>query len=176
MKKNLSIFLFAAFCSITLFSCSKNNGSDGTVNIRLTDAPADLDSVFVDVREIKIKVGSDIADSLTDNGWQSLTTKAGIYNLLRFQKGVDTLIATGIAPTSYIKEIRLILGDRNSVVDTFHVSHPLTIPSGSESGLKIKINKKLNSSINNFLIDFDTDLSIKKESNGYKLRPVIRLK
>ncbi len=176
MKTILSIFLFASLCTITLFSCTKNDSADSTINVRLTDAPADLDSVFVDVKEIKIKVGDDIADSLNDNGWQSLTTKAGIYNLLRFQNGVDTLIATGIAPTSYIKEIRLILGDRNSVVDTFGISHPLTIPSGSESGLKIKINKKLNSSLNNFLIDFDTDLSIKKESNGYKLRPVIKLK
>ena len=55
-------------------------------------------------------------------------------------------------------------------------TYPLTIPSGASSGLKIKINKRLDASIENLLIDFDALLSVKEESDGYKLRPVIKLK
>lgn len=178
MKMKFFLPILTLFSLFLLYSCNKDvqDGNQAKMNIRLTDAPIDLDSVFVDIREVRVKIGNDIADSLTDSGWQTLTTNAGIYNLLRLQNGVDTLLATGLAPATYVKEIRLILGPNNRVVDTFGVSKPLTIPSGSESGLKIKINKKLNATLNTFLIDFDTDLSIKKESDGYKLRPVIKLK
>ncbi len=62
------------------------------------------------------------------------------------------------------------------MVDTFGVSKPLTIPSGSESGLKIKVNKELNATLNTLIIDFDAALSINKEADGYKLRPVLKVK
>ncbi len=179
MKKiSLPLLALFALVSAVIVSCEKNEneGSTTSLNVRLTDNPIDLDSVFVDVREVRVKVSDDGLDSTNDNGWMNLTTNAGIYNLLNLQNGVDTLLATGIVPTQTVKEIRLILGPNNTVVDTFGVTHPLTIPSGGESGLKIKINKKLNSTLQTLLIDFDAALSIKKENSGYKLRPVLKLK
>ncbi len=165
------------FFTFVILSCTKDdNAGNNAVNIRLTDAPTELDSVFVDIREVRVKAGNDINDTLNDNGWYTLNTSAGVYNLLSLQNGVDTLLASGTVPMGYVKEIRFILGSNNSVVDSFGVTYPLTIPSGSESGLKIKVNKKLNATLNTILIDFDTDLSIKKESTGYKLRPVLKLK
>ena len=53
---------------------------------------------------------------------------------------------------------------------------PLTIPSGSESGLKIKVSKKLNAALETIIVDFDAALSINLEAGGYKLRPVLRIK
>jgi len=38
------------------------------------------------------------------------------------------------------------------------------------------VNKKLQENLETILIDFDAALSIKEESNGFKLRPVIRMK
>jgi hypothetical protein len=177
MKKNITV-LAALLLSITIgfIACSKSDTGKTDLRVRLTDAPMDLDSIFVDIREVRVKMGDDPADSLNDNGWVTLATRAGIYNLLQLQNGVDTLLATGTVQTGYVKEIRFILGPNNRVVDTFKVSHPLVIPSGGESGLKIKINKRLNATLETLLIDFDTDLSIKKENSGYKLRPVIKLK
>ncbi len=68
-----------------------------------------------------------------------------------------------------------MLGSNNSVKEGGNI-YPLKIPSGSESGLKIKIGKKLRTGLESLLIDFDALLSIRKERDGYKLRPVIRLK
>jgi hypothetical protein len=92
------------------------------------------------------------------------------------QNGVDTLIGTGTFPEGTVKEIRLILGTENTImVDS--TSYPLTIPSGAESGLKIKINKKLDQETETLLVDFDAALSVKQEGTGnYKLRPVLKLK
>lgn len=179
MKKNNLLLLFIAFIGLVAFeACKKENQSGGTTNLRvnLTDAPLnELDSIYVDIREVRVKMGDDTSNT-NDNGWVTLATTAGIYDLLSYQNGIDTLIGTGNVPTGYVKEIRLILGNNNSVVDSFGTVYPLTIPSGSESGLKIKINKNLRPNLDSLLIDFDAALSIKKEASGYKLRPVIKLK
>ena len=76
------------------------------------------------------------------SAWISLNTNAKVYNLLSLQNGVQTVLATGDLPTGMVKKIRLILGSDNSIVVN-SVTFPLNIPSGSESGLKIDLNKKL---------------------------------
>lgn len=180
MKRNhLLLLLMAGLGWIGMEACSKNNepsSSNTNLRVNLTDAPLDeLDSIFIDIREVRVKMGNDTT-SVDDNGWVNLVTTAGVYDLLSYQNGIDTLIGSGNVPTGYLKEIRLILGNNNSVVDSFGTVYPLTIPSGSESGLKIKINKNLRPNVDSLLIDFDAALSIRKESSGYKLRPVIKLK
>lgn len=159
--------------SVGIYSCSKSSDEQATLQIRLTDNPTGLREVNVDIRQVRIKFSD---DSLGNDGWVDMATNARIYNLLGLQNGVDTLLATGNFPTDVVKEIRLVLGPNNTVKDSFNVVHPLVIPSGGESGLKIKVNKKLNANLQTLLIDFDAALSIKKENSGYKLRPVLKIK
>ena len=159
-----------AICSVlalALFACKKEKES--TVMLRMTDAPTALEEVNIDLKQVNIKFDNDTTS------WVAMETTPGIYNLLDLQNGVDTLIAQGTYPTDVVKEIRLVLGENNSVKEAGQ-TYPLTIPSGSESGLKIKINKRLDASVENLLIDFDALLSVQKETDGYKLRPVIKLK
>ena len=180
MKRN-HLLALAFLGSVAAFTaCTKDDNEtpgNTTLKVNLTDGPIDeLDSVYIDLREVRVKMGSDTLNN-ADSNWYNLATTAGVYDLLSYQNGIDTLIGTGSVPTGYVKEIRLILGNNNSVVDSFGVVHPLTIPSGSESGLKIKINKRLNASLDSLLLDFDAGLSVRKEgASGYKLRPVIKLK
>ncbi len=158
--------------TLLIISCKKDNNSDSgnaTLQVRLTDAPIAYDKVNVDIREVRVNFRDD------STGWVPLSTNSGVYNLLKFQNGVDTLLATGTVQTGIVKEIRLILGPNNTVVVN-GVTFPLTIPSGSESGLKIKASKKLNATLETLIIDFDAALSIKEEANGYKLRPVLKIK
>jgi hypothetical protein len=161
------------FISCAKDSSSENNKSTSTLHVRLTDAPTHFDEINVDIREVKVKFSD---DTTGNDGWVTLLTYPGIYDLLALQNGVDTLLATGAFPTQIIKEIRFILGPNNTIVDA-GVVYPLTIPSGSESGLKIKVNKKLQETLETIIIDFDAGLSVKKEGSGdYKLRPVLKIK
>ena len=175
MKTKILIFstiLFAA--SMVFISCSKDK-TEGTsrLNVRLTDAPTAYEEVNVDIREVRVKFSD---DTLSNSGWVTLTTYPGIYNLLAYQNGVDTLLGTGVFPLQVVKEIRFILGPNNTIKDA-GVVYPLTIPSGSESGLKLKINKALHATLETIIIDFDAALSVKKEGPGdYKLRPVLKIK
>lgn len=141
------------------------------LHVRLTDAPGDYDSVNIDLREIRIKSNSDASDE----GWQTLETNAGIYDLLSYQNGNDTLVAKGLIDLKNIQQIRLVLGDRNTIVAE-GVSYPLTIPSGAESGLKIMLNKVIAQPADTVILDFDALLSIKEENDSFKLRPVITVK
>lgn len=156
----------------TLIACSKNNNDGSTIlKVRLTDNPVNAEEVNVDIREVRVNFNSD-----TIQGWTTLATNAGVYNLLGLQNGVDTLLATGTIPGNTVKEIRLVLGTGNSIKVSGTV-YPLTIPSGAESGLKIKVNKTLQTTIDSLLIDFDAALSVHQLGTGnYQLKPVLKLK
>lgn len=167
----LSITLSLLLASVLFVACSKSNDSGSTnLTIHMTDAPYNAQEVNVDIREVMVNFADD------STGWHTLNTTAGIYNLLKFQNGVDTALATGTVPANNLKEIRFVLGSSNSIKIN-NVTYPLTIPSGEESGLKIKVNKNLAASIDSLLIDFDADSSIYQTGTGqYKLKPVIKLK
>lgn len=171
MKRNYSIIIVLLIAvTAGIFSCSKD-GKNSTLQVRLTDNPVPFQEVNVDIKEVRVK----FSDETTDDEWVTLTTNAGIYDLLKLQ-GVDTALATGLLPTNTVKQIRFILGPNNTIKDN-GIVYPLVIPSGSESGLKIKVSKKLNATLETLVIDFDAALSVLKEGDGdYKLRPVIKVK
>ena len=169
---------FLSVATVFLAACSKDNttassSGNSQFKVRLTDAPTNLDSVFVDIREVKIKMSD---DTLSTDGWISMNTNAAIYDLLLLQNDVDTTISSAIVPFGTIQQIRLILGDNNRVVAS-GISYPLTIPSGSESGLKINIHKNVSTTLDSLVIDFNAALSVRRENDGtYKLRPVLQIR
>ena len=179
--KKIKIILFAAAAStIFLAACSKNKDTS-TLQVRLTDAPLSVDAVNVEILEVEVKLqeGDEPVreDSLGgDREWVRLETNGGVYNLLELQNGKDVVLGTATLPVGTVKEIRFVLGSNNSIREN-GVDYPLEIPSGSTSGLKIKIEKPLRADMETLVIDFDAALSVKKEGTGdYKLRPVLRVK
>jgi hypothetical protein len=165
--KRMLLILFSISSIFFYTSCKKESGGT-TLKVKLTDAPAMYDEVNVDIKEVSVKMDGD------SSSWISLQTAAGIYNLLEYQDGVDTLIAEAVLTGSKIKEIRLVLGSENTI-SAGGETHPLVIPSGSESGLKIKMNKTLNGGVDFLTLDFDAALSVSEENGSFKLRPVIKI-
>lgn len=161
---------FAIGLLALILAACKKDADQTTLHIRLTDGPGDFQQVNVDIQEIWAKTSNDTAK------WIQIPTNVGVYNLLDFQNGIDTLIASGPVPPVTLKEVRFVLGPDNSVmVDS--LVYPLTTPSAQESGLKVKLDKKLNLDLNTIVLDFDAAESVKVQGNGvYKLHPVIKLK
>jgi len=154
-----------------LYSCDSSSDpeSNGSYvyKVRMTDAPAAYDEVNIDLRAVEV-TGS--------NGHTvTLNTTAGIYNLLDFSNGVDTLVAISTLADARVEQIRLILGSNNTVVVN-GVTYPLSTPSAEQSGLKLQVHQTLAADIENeLLIDFDAGASIHQTGNGtYKLTPVLR--
>jgi hypothetical protein len=171
MFRKFLLPLSLATLLVTLYACQKEDSNSTTeLRIRMTDNPYNATEVNVDIHEIKVNMRDD------SSGWTTLNTNIGIYNLLSLQNGIDTLLAVGTVPTGVLKEIRFVLGSNNSIVIN-NITYPLTIPSGSESGLKIKLSKNLHASLDSLLIDFDAALSIHQTGGGdYHLKPVLKIK
>ena len=154
----------------TVTACNKDNDSTTSLKIKLTDNPYNATEVNVDLQQVRVNFSNDSA------GWTDLTTRAGIYNLLDFQNGIDTVIAQQVVPTGTLKEIRFVLGSRNSI-KVNNVVYPLTIPSGSASGLKLKVDKQLQANLDSLIVDFDAALSIQQTGTGqFQLSPVLKIK
>ncbi|HWK03151.1 MAG TPA: DUF4382 domain-containing protein [Puia sp.] len=155
-------------------SCNKSadNGT-GHLQVMLTDGPANYNAVYIDVQKVEVNVSSDTG---TGSGWQTVNVlRPGIYNLLKFSNGIDTLLASADLPAGNLSQMRLVLGNNNSVVIDGQ-SYPLKTPSAQQSGLKFNIHSTLTAGIVYRLwIDFDANRSIVSTGNGgYLLKPVIR--
>ena len=159
--------------SVGLFSCSDDQATTARFEVRLTDSPGDYDEVNVDIQGIEYHV----SEGAQTGGWQNLEVpSSGVYNLLDFTNGVDTLIGQANLEPGKISQIRLILGDNNTVVVDGE-SHELKTPSAQQSGLKLQINETLLAGITySILLDFDAAKSVVKAgtSGNYNLKPVIR--
>jgi hypothetical protein len=168
----LSATMLLAATSIFLVYCSKEKGNS-RLTVYLTDAPADYDALNIDIKKVEIKVSSDQGD----NGWQELPVNAGIYNLLDFTNGMDTLLSTVELPAGKVSQLRLILGSNNTiVVNGATQALPLETPSAQTSGLKFNIHADLVEGVEYKLwIDFDAARSVVVTgNNSYKLKPVLR--
>ena len=164
--------LFLAMTSLTFTACKKEKGNS-RLSVYLTDAPAGYDAVLIDIVSVQIKASSDQGD----NGWQQLPVNAGVYNLLDFTNGMDTLLSSIELPAGKVSQLRLILGTNNSiVVSGISTPLPLETPSAQTSGLKFNIHADLVEGVEYKLwIDFDAARSIVVTGNNdYKLKPVIR--
>ncbi len=170
MKKLIGLLSFFAVGMAVFVACKKDNQETTDLRIHLTDNPYGATEVNVDIQKVRVNFSDD------STGWVDIATHAGVYNLLSFQNGIDTVLAQQTVPASTLKEIRFVLGSNNSIKIGSTV-YPLTIPSGSESGLKIKMNRKLNAHLDSLVIDFDAALSILQTGAGdFKLKPVLRIK
>ncbi len=129
-------------------------------------------SVNIDIQKVSIHISS---DSSANSGWFDLETNTGIYDLLDYTAGNDTLIAFDtLLQAQNISQIRLLLGGNNTIVDDGE-TYELETPSGQTSGLKIQVHAELQADFAyKILLDFDSEKSIIKTGNGkYKLKPVI---
>jgi len=172
---SLCAVLFFTACSDDAdISSNSNERGKATMRFNLTDAPAGYDAVYIDVQEVRVHAAT---QDTAESGWITMdNVQPGIYNLLDFRNGLDTLIAYGDVPAGKISQIRLILGAQNSVVIN-GVSENLKTPSAQQSGLKLQVNYRLEPGLKyEFWIDFDASRSIVERGNGdYNLKPVIRV-
>ena len=137
------------------------------LKIYLTDAPGDYQEVNIDVLSVRIIIN----DSLID-----LPTNKGIYNILDFTNGKDTLLVEYDIPAGYLSQIRLVLGNENSILRDGLI-HELKTPSAQQSGLKLNVHENIHPGMSYaYVLDFEAERSIIRTGNGkHLLKPVIRV-
>ncbi|MBX7206029.1 MAG: DUF4382 domain-containing protein [Bacteroidia bacterium] len=162
-------------------SCEKETdqfqqGSTGSLAVRLTDLPGNYLQVNVDIKEVY----AHLADTLSPAGWYLLSTHDTIYNLLDLQNDISAALANGsILPAGKITQLRLVLGNNNTVMLSDSTIHALDGPASlQKAGLKINLNTTIEPGDTTVVtLDFDAGESVVATDNGrYLLKPVIKVK
>jgi hypothetical protein len=205
--KTIRNFLFRPFMTLLVLfaaaACQKNSSQPGSglvtarsaVNIYLTDDPSLVfDSVWLDIQKLEIKA-EDSAESREESdhqneveghdqtgdtslGWVSVPIHPGVYNILRFRNGLDTLFAAGSFPAiKGLKKVRVTLGVNNSVIFQ-GTQFPLSL-KGNDKFIVIRIDESTvqinNGGLTNFWIDIDAGQSIKMKGSVFELKPNVKV-
>lgn len=155
---------------LVMLSCAEDEKT-ARLQVWLTDAPGDYQEVNIDIQGVEIHTSG----NETEKGWQSVNVNQGVYDLLKLTNGLDTLLGELVLPAGKISQIRLKLGNNNSVKVNGN-EFDLDTPSGQQSGLKLQVHETLAEGVTyKILLDFDVARSIVETGSGqYKLKPVIR--
>jgi len=167
----------------------------GRVNLAMTDAPAGVDHIYLDVREVWAHrlndggPGDDLDGDGDGNGdrdddqegddsgvWHRLDADPQIVDLLELRNGVFVGLATGEVPAGTYDQIRLKLGPDNTIV-VDGVEHSLKVPSGQSSGYKLMGTFHVPiDGVVDVGLDFDADRSVHVTGSGqWMLHPVVRI-
>ena len=173
VREILSIALFGTL----LGACGSGTSSatpSGTakMSVSLVDAPSSgYLEVNVDVQTVQI-AGSD--------GWVVLGTPNKVVNLLALTGGVaETLVKDVPIREGHYGQMRLVLGPNNTVKLLDGTVHPLKVPSGQQSGVKLTVNFDVQAgTTSDIFIDFDAHKSVFVHEAGasgkYIMRPTVR--
>jgi hypothetical protein len=174
MRRKFFAMAAIVSASILMFTaCSKSDDDDNpdnkaTISMRLTDGPGDYDAIYLDIESVEVTMSGSSAMTLNP-------VRAGLYDILKFRNGLDTLLVQAEVPAGTVQQIRLKLGN-NSVIVVDGTTYPLSTPSGQQSGIKLNLNETFVADGSYTIwLDFDAAKSINQTGNGqYKLKPVIR--
>jgi hypothetical protein len=170
MKKGmLAVVMFAALLGLSP-GCSENDQTDGNGELKLylVDAPASYDSVVVVVREV--------AAHSANRGWIVVNDTVRTFDLLRLTNGARSVLGWTSLEAGKYTQIRLLLDTGNYVVVS-GVRHPITVPSGFETGIKLVHPFTIDANyLHELYLDFDAGRSIVLQGNGsYMMKPTIRV-
>ncbi|NEW80471.1 MAG: DUF4382 domain-containing protein [Gelidibacter sp.] len=159
-------------------SCDSSDEGNGTasVQLKLVDAPGDYLEVNVNIVDIQYNNGD------SEEGWMSFGEPEDYpinVDLTTLIAGNSLLLVNQIIPSGMLKQIRLVLGDGNTLkIEGQSEMMHLSTPSAMQSGLKLKINTALEPGYSyTFILDWDVQKSVVMAggSGNYNLKPVIRV-
>lgn len=155
----------------------------GNLIIRLTDAPFPTDLVAeANVTINKIEIHK--MDDEQGPPYIVLSEEEQSFNLLDLTNGVTAILADTAVESGFYKEIRLQVLEANVLLKDSTL-FDLKVPSGAQSGLKVKINPSIevDSTVDaELLLDFDVSKSFVVQGNpntpagikGFNFNPVVK--
>ena len=180
--KLLSILSLVFFLGVTSCDTASDNGQTGTMEVKMTDAPANYDAVAITINSVRVNKdedaetdGEETDDEAEDEGWVTILDETMQVNLLDLTNGNEITLGSKELEAGNYSQIRFILGDDNTVTVDGE-TYALTTPSAQQSGLKLNIDAEVEEgSTYTLLVDFDAARSIVETGNGmYILKPVLR--
>lgn len=178
-----TFFILSLLIAVFAAGCKKNDnttspvpsGGTGQLKLYMTDAPAAYNSVNIQVTRVEAHQGSDTGS--TAGSWLVIKDSTQNIDLIQLRNGLTALLGNTPLPAGQYSQIRLIIGSGSYVTDQSGVKHNLTVPGGSNTGVKLNHPFTIQDGITYELtLDFDASKSVVVTgNNNYKLKPVIRI-
>lgn len=169
------VTLLAGALLLALAGCNGSSNSSATMNLAVTDTPVDgAQSVVVAFTGV---------DLMGPGGQTSFSFASGkTIDILQQQGTNSASLLSGVTiPAGNYQWIRLNIDAANSyIVTSDGAQHPLYIPSGAQTGLKLVSGFTVaQGSLADFVIDFNLRKAITLSNSGgsptYMLTPALRL-
>jgi len=165
--KNLAIIVLSLFlmtsCSNELETETFENST--LVTVKLQGTPSTLSKANLEVVDIQLRV---LEDESNPNAWVSLNTvNTGIHDLTKITDNtVVTLVDFEEIPSEFIYNIKLVLGDNNTMVKN-GLEYVLDMaPEYNNASVNIVGKQLMSNKIYDFVLVFDVDGSIEMSSEG----------
>ena len=145
-------------------SSSSGSSGQGTLRVAMVDAPdPSVSSVVVTIDRVEAHV---------DNDWVTITSGPQTLDLIDLVEN-EVILGSATLPAGHYTQIRLF--PSSATVTDDDGTHPVTIPSGVQTGIKVNVNHDIEpGGITVVLLDFNVHKSFHKLGNGqYHLQPVI---
>lgn len=155
-------------------ACDQSLDNTGTFRVVMHDNPGAFEEVWVEVLRVEVNNLDD-----EENGWMVISEPQEQYDLLTLVNGNQAVLADIELEAGTYRQIRLILGNDNSVVVN-GATYGLKTPSAQQTGVKLNIDANIQPGITYTLgLDFDVNRSIVRRGNApvpdaYLLKSVIR--
>ncbi len=170
------------FFSILILLCFTNCSTDDvgdnenvtSIAVKLKSTVGELENVYMQIEDVQFKVKE---DDNAHNAWMSLNTiNQGTFNVCNLNEDVALLLVDHIEiESTFIHEIRLVLGDNNFIdANGLLMSLEVSDLGNSRPSNLVKTDLVSNRSYE-FVIDLDIDKSISfnEEENMMVLNPKI---
>ena len=166
-------FLLLIFLTLYFSGCEKDStpvgesSGTGTLTVYLTDTPTivSFDSVNITFSQVSAHL---------DSEWITVQGDTMTVNLLDLNNGNTITFGSADVPVGKYTQIRIKINSAYVVLDG--QEHPLTVPSGAQTGLKLGPQfTVIEGSTYELVVDFDVSRSIVSSPQGYKLKPRLRV-
>ena len=175
--------VLAVAMTLSIPACSTEPSGTGTLQLRLVDKPAPIEGIeSIDIVFSFISVHAS-ADADSGNvGWiivmdDQTSVEERTFNLLEYVNGTSAILGEAELEEGHYTQLRI--GIQSASITINGTTSDLTIPSGSQSGLKLTGGFNIDPNVvTELTLDFDAGESVKENPPGsgrYKLQPTIRM-
>jgi hypothetical protein len=144
----------------------------GEIRMLLVDGPTTgVEAVNRVVTEVSVhQAGLD-----TVSGWTVIDNTTRSFDLMTLTNGASAVLGDKELSPGHYTQIRLKLGAGSTVVVKGE-SHPLEVPSGAQTGLKLTHEFDIAANtLYELMVDFDAARSIHATGQTYKMAPTLRI-
>ena len=176
-KAILVLALIIGVCFLA--GCAQKEGT-GTLNMQITDAPADLDieKAVVTISNVQVHYAGTEPEETnetentteSESGWFDVVSESKTYDLVAI-KDVKEFLGSAELKAGKYTQVRLSID--KAVVTIDGTEYDLTVPSE-----KLKLTKGFNIVANQtttLTLDFDAQESIVSAGDKYNLKPTIKI-